>query len=118
LDEGVPALVSDPLLQHVAFLRSEDMAVRGYFAHEDPADGSLPASILLDQAGFRGLLTEVIFATDSPLGQVAEAALESWADSPNHRAVLLNADLHLFGAGLMGDATWWKVTVVFAEQGP
>jgi uncharacterized protein YkwD len=118
LDRGLAALVRDPLLQHIAFLRSEDMVARAYFSHQDPTDGGNPASILLGQAGYRGTLTEVLFASTSPLDRIPAGAAEWWRHDAEHQAVLLRTDLTLAGAGLMSDGTWWKVTVVFAEQAP
>lgn len=112
------ALTIEPALTDLAFVRSEDMVARDYFAHEDPLDGSVPAHILLPVAGFGGMLSEIIFATTAPLEDVPTAALDWWRDSEVHRRNLLEPRFHLVGIGLMGDGTWWKVTGLLAEAGP
>lgn len=112
------SLAVDPALTDLAFVRSEDMIARDYFAHEDPLDGSVPAHVLLPAAGFGGMLSEILFATTAALDDVPSAALEWWRNSDIHRRNLLEPRFHLIGIGLMGDGTWWKVTGLLAEAGP
>ena len=115
---GTATLILDPALTDLAFVRSEDMIARDYFAHEDPLDGSVPAHVLLPAAGFGGMLSEILFATTAPLDEVPSAALDWWRNSDIHRRNLLEPRFHLVGIGLMGDGTWWKVTGLLAEAGP
>ena len=112
------SLAIDPALTDLAFVRSEDMIARDYFAHEDPLDGSVPAHLLLPAAGFGGMLSEILFATTAPLDDVPSAALDWWRNSDIHRRNLLEPRFHMVGIGLMGDGTWWKVTGLLAEAGP
>lgn len=115
---GVEPLVVDEGLTRLAFARSADMVVRGYLSHEDPVDGSNLPWRLLTEAGYGGLLGENVFATQAPLDEVVDEAVDGWLRNAAHRAVALDPAFRFTGVGLLSDGEWWKVTQVFAGQLP
>ena len=115
---GEEPLAVDDRLTRIAFARSADMVVRGYFSHDDPQSSRNLALWLLTDAGYRGKLGENLFATQAPLEDVVDETINGWLRSETHRANAMDADFHLTGVGLLSDGEWWKVTQVFAEQAP
>ncbi len=115
---GRPPLEAHEGLMDLAFLRARDLVARDYMAHRDPETGVDLAWTLLTAAGYYGRLGENLFAATGPLESLPPIALQAWLDSPEHRANLLDPAFRLAGVGLMGDGTWWKVVVLFAEHGP
>ena len=115
---GEEPLAVDDRLTRIAFARSADMVVRGYFSHDDPQSSRNLALWLLTDAGYRGKLGENLFATQAPLEDVVDETINGWLRSETHRANAMDAGFHLTGVGLLSDGEWWKVTQVFAEQAP
>ncbi|WP_436739156.1 CAP domain-containing protein [Streptomyces sp. BBFR102] len=98
---GCSPLTADTELQALATAFSKDMAARGFFDHTDP-DGDSPWD-RAEQAGVAGLGGENIAR-----GQAnAQSVMDSWMNSPGHRANILNCDYKTLGVG-----------VHFAEGGP
>lgn len=102
-DEGCGPLHVDDRLVAASRAHSRDMRERDFFDHTNP-DGESP----WDRAGEQGY--------DSPGGeniargqQDAEAVMQSWMDSPGHRANILNCDFAAIGVGVeLGDGgPWW-----------
>ena len=115
---GLPALEAHQALHRIAFRRASDMQARGYLAHHDPVDGSLPAQAWMAEAGFGGLLAETLFAGPGGLGDLPASALAGWLGSDTNRVVLLAPGFRFAGVGLRGGADGWTVTLVLAENGP
>ncbi|MFD5027265.1 CAP domain-containing protein [Streptomyces sp. NPDC058373] len=98
---GCSPVTADAELDTLATAFSEDMAARGFFDHTDP-DGDTPWD-RAEQAGVTGLGGENIAR-----GQAnAQSVMDSWMNSPGHRANILNCDYKTLGVG-----------VHFAEGGP
>jgi uncharacterized protein YkwD len=115
---GLEELAPSSDLMEMAFARSEDMVVRGYFAHEDPADGSLPAQTLLIAGGYAGRLGENLFSYSGSLNELAPNTMAAWMSNTAEGSLILDPDFHAAGVGVMGDGLWWTVTQLFAETGP
>ncbi|UNO39721.1 CAP domain-containing protein [Streptomyces sp. MST-110588] len=100
---GVPPLTADPQLDRQAQDFSEDMARRGFFSHTDP-DGRSP----WDRARAAGV--ENLGGENIARGQAdARAVMETWMNSPGHRANILNRDYKTLGVGVHfgPGGPWW-----------
>ncbi|MEV0371764.1 sigma-70 family RNA polymerase sigma factor [Streptomyces sp. NPDC050636] len=101
---GCRALTSDDRLARAALLHSEDMSHNGYFDHTSQ-DGRTFA----DRAQAQGYGSPG--AENIARGQSSAASvMESWMNSPGHRANILNCSLTTMGLGLVTDDwTWTQV---------
>ena len=113
MSRGLPALKLDENLSLIAYEHSRDMYFRGFFSHENP-EGEDPT----DRARKKGLSTingiwEGIGENigETPIGDVigcgyvsseesiAKCAVDSWMNSPGHRANILNINYDVIGIG-------------------
>ena len=88
LQNGLPPLAWDPLLCRMARMHSEDMAQRGYFAHEtpeglEPKDRGRALGIL----HFRVLAENIAY--NKGFADPGAFAVERWMTSGGHRANIL-----------------------------
>ncbi len=100
---GCSPVVADPELAALAESHSEDMAERGYFSHTTP-DGRSP----WDRADAAGV--DHMGGENIARGQAdAETVMESWMNSPGHRANILNCDFRTLGVGahFAQGGPWW-----------
>jgi hypothetical protein len=92
---NLPDLIESPLLDQVAQMKAEDMAVKGYFAHTSP-EGLTPW-YWFDKAGYKysyaGENLAVNF-TDS------QDVTRAWMNSPTHRANIVGAGYTEVGTGV------------------
>ncbi|MFF8276003.1 sigma-70 family RNA polymerase sigma factor [Streptomyces lateritius] len=107
---GCGALTENALLTEAAQGHSEDMAARDFFDHTDP-DGKGP--------GERVTATGYAWSTygeNIAMGQrTAAQVMESWMNSPGHRANILNCSFKEIGIGLHHDGgPYW--TQVFGAR--
>ncbi|WP_236995942.1 CAP domain-containing protein [Natronorubrum daqingense] len=118
VDAGVDELEFDDELRDIAYAHSEDMAERGYFAHEDP-DGN-DVSDRYEEAGYECNVNgyvggENIAQTwyDTPVNtddrgtvhyedeqELGEGIVEQWMNSPAHEANLLADQWENQGIGI------------------
>jgi uncharacterized protein YkwD len=100
---GCGPVTADPELAALAENFSEDMAKRGFFDHTDP-DGASPWDRAAE-LGISGLGGENIARGQRD----AQAVMETWMDSPGHRANILNCDYETLGVGAHFGAggPWW-----------
>ncbi|MET1232314.1 MAG: CAP domain-containing protein, partial [Candidatus Limnocylindrales bacterium] len=115
---GRVVLRVDPRLSAIARGRSEDMASKGYFSHQQP-DGDW-AWDLMTAAGIRWFGAGEILAwnTWGTLADSATSASRQWHDSPGHYAMLTSADYNYFGVGLAVDGSGKKLWTVVFMKGP
>ncbi|MEU6114854.1 CAP domain-containing protein [Streptomyces sp. NPDC047117] len=100
---GCAPLTADGGLTDLAQDFSEDMARRDFFAHTDP-DGATP----WDRAKTAGIAD--LGGENIARGQTTpEAVMDSWMNSPGHRANILNCDYRTLGVGLHRSpgGPWW-----------
>ncbi|WP_406111096.1 CAP domain-containing protein [Streptomyces sp. NBC_01003] len=100
---GCRPVTADGGLAALAGNFSEDMAARGFFDHTDP-DGATPWD-RAKKAGITDLGGENIAR-----GQAnAQSVMDSWMNSPGHRANILNCDYKTLGVGVHFGAggPWW-----------
>lgn len=117
--QGLNALIWDSKLAEVARLHSLDMANRSYFSHENP-EGEDPTMRArrngyyvhkeLGNGWYSDGIAENIGMmptgnvegygyVNSP-NDVADAMMQSWMNSPGHRANILKADYNFIGVGV------------------
>ncbi|GAA2631908.1 CAP domain-containing protein [Streptomyces axinellae] len=100
---GCQPVKADSGLAGLAQDFSEDMAGRGFFSHTDP-DGRSPWD-RAEAAGVSDLGGENIAR-----GQAnARSVMDSWMNSPGHRANILNCDYRTLGVGahFAEGGPWW-----------
>ncbi|WP_407287081.1 sigma-70 family RNA polymerase sigma factor [Streptomyces sp. BP-8] len=101
---GCGKLTSDDRLARAAQLHSEDMSDNGYFDH-----ASRDGRSFVDRAQAQGYQNPG--AENIAQGQSSpESVMQSWMNSPGHRANILNCDLNTMGVGLVQkDWTWTQL---------
>jgi uncharacterized protein YkwD len=100
---GCKVLTADPALDTLAQNFSDDMAARGFFDHTDP-DGNDP----WDRATALGITN--LGGENIARGQVdAQAVMDAWMNSIDHRANILDCDYTTLGVGIHfgPDGPWW-----------
>lgn len=100
---GLKPLQMSDELSKVALLKSKDMAVFNYFAHESPNYGS-PFDMMKSMGiSYRAAGENLAVGYTSP-----EAVVKGWMDSPGHRANILNSLFNKIGIGVYeGSRTYW-----------
>ncbi|MFF0031692.1 CAP domain-containing protein [Streptomyces avermitilis] len=100
---GCSPVAANSALSQLAGAFSEDMAARDFFDHTDPS-GNDPWDRAAT-AGVTGLGGENIARGQA----TAEAVMESWMNSPGHRANILNCDFTTLGVGVHfgSGGPWW-----------
>ncbi|EST18805.1 sigma-70 family RNA polymerase sigma factor [Streptomyces roseochromogenus] len=101
---GCGPLTENPQLQKAAQGHSDDMAARHFFDHTNP-DGADPGQ-RITAAGYQWSTYGENIAQGQ---QTAAAVMESWMNSPGHRANILNCSFKDIGVGVhKGDGgPWW-----------
>jgi hypothetical protein len=82
---ALASLTTNPRLTEAARLKAEDMAVKGYFAHQSP-DGKTPW-YWFNQAGYSFVYAGENLAINF---DDSSAVNDAWMNSPGHRSNLLN----------------------------
>ena len=117
----LPQLRWDDRLAAVARAHSEDMTRRGYFSHDTP-EGLGPSERIAradyscrkgSHYGVAENLAIEIMARD--MDKVAAAAVQSWTDSPGHRANLLDRRYDRTGIGA-SFGKWRGYSAVYLTQ--
>ncbi|MER6026168.1 sigma-70 family RNA polymerase sigma factor [Streptomyces sp. NPDC001851] len=101
---GCGPVAEDPQLQKAAQGQSDDMAARHFFDHTNP-DGADPGQ-RITAAGYRWSTYGENIAQGQ---QTAAAVMESWMNSPGHRANILNCSFKDIGVGVHKGTggPWW-----------
>ncbi|MGW3666508.1 sigma-70 family RNA polymerase sigma factor [Streptomyces sp. NPDC005141] len=101
---GCGPLTEDAELEDAALAHSEDMAARDFFDHSNP-DGADPGD-RITAAGYRWST----YGENIAMGQqTPQAVMESWMNSPGHRANILNCSFKNIGVGVHkgSGGPWW-----------
>ncbi|QJS13455.1 sigma-70 family RNA polymerase sigma factor [Streptomyces argyrophyllae] len=101
---GCGPVTEDPQLDKAAQGHSDDMAARGFFDHTDP-DGAGPGE-RITAAGYRWSTYGENIAKGQ---QTPQAVMDSWMNSPGHRANILNCAFKNIGVGVHDGpgGPWW-----------
>ena len=104
---GCGALSGDAALASVARAHSADMRDRGFFSHTNP-DGLDPFARAV-AAGLDARAENIAYGQPDPA-----SVMDSWMNSPGHRANILDCSLTRLGVGMAEGAggPWW--TQLFA----
>ena len=120
---GLAALEKQPVLDQIAQQRSQDMAERGYFSHEDPDGGQLPLERLLLTNGFDYLQAGeniAYFLGPTEVELLPRLSLAKWMESAAHRENLMDGAYNQTGFGIAStqtaEGTMWYLTEVFVER--
>jgi uncharacterized protein YkwD len=115
---GLLPLQVDIRLRTIARARATDMAVKGYFAHQQP-DGRW-AWDLMTEAGITWYGAGEILAANGwgELSESATGAAQQWRDSSSHYAIVTGRDYNYFGVGLAVDAAGKKIWATIFLKGP
>lgn len=100
---GCSPVTADRELAGLAQRFSDDMAARGFFDHTDP-DGNTP----WDRARAQGITD--LGGENIARGQAnAQSVMDSWMNSPGHRANILNCEYKTLGVGAHfgPGGPWW-----------
>ncbi|MEV0372653.1 CAP domain-containing protein [Streptomyces sp. NPDC050636] len=100
---GCSPVTADKELAELAQRFSDDMAARDFFDHTDP-DGDTP----WDRAREMGITD--LGGENIARGQAnAQSVMDSWMNSPGHRANILNCDYKTLGVGVHfgPGGPWW-----------
>lgn len=98
---GCTPMVEDARLTQAAAAHSADMAAQRYFSHTSRDGRTFDQRIIA--AGYPQPGAENIARGQRTAAQV----MESWMDSPGHRANILNCSLHAIGVGLATNGMYW-----------
>ncbi|MBL1084509.1 sigma-70 family RNA polymerase sigma factor [Streptomyces actinomycinicus] len=101
---GCGPVTEDAQLDRAAQGLSDDMAARGFFDHTDP-DGDGPGE-RITAAGYRWSTYGENIARGQ---QTPQAVMDSWMNSPGHRANILNCSFKNLGVGVHNGSggPWW-----------
>ncbi|MEV6028044.1 sigma-70 family RNA polymerase sigma factor [Streptomyces sp. NPDC052036] len=101
---GCGPLTENGLLEQAAQAHSDDMAARNFFAHTNP-DGADPGQ-RITAAGYRWSTYGENIAEGQ---QTPQAVMDSWMNSPGHRANILNCSFKEIGVGVHrgSGGPWW-----------
>jgi len=110
LDNDLPVLKENSLLDEAAQMKAEDMASKGYFSHNTP-DGKTPW-YWLDQVGYdysyAGENLAVNFFESSDVAQ-------AWMNSPSHRENIVREEFTEIGIGVASGVYQGRDTIFVAQ---
>ena len=107
---NLASLTTNPLLEQAAKLKAEDMAKRGYFAHNTP-EGFLPW-YWLEKVGYSYASAGENLAVNF---SDSEDVVNSWMNSPLHRDNILKQKYTEIGIG-MAEGTYKGRSTIFVVQ--
>ncbi|MDY3984113.1 SafA/ExsA family spore coat assembly protein [Dysosmobacter sp.] len=99
---GLRPLTANWELSRVARYKSQDMADRGYFAHNSPTYGSPGQMIKAFGLSYRTAGENIAKGYASP-----QAVVNGWMNSSGHRANILNASYTQIGVGYVARSNHW-----------
>ena len=107
---GLGTLQANSALDHAAQKKANDMAAKGYFAHNSP-DGRVPWDFI-KAAGYEYIMAGENLAVNF---SQAESVEQAWMDSPTHKANILNKNFEEIGIGI-AEGQYSGRTSVFVVQ--
>jgi uncharacterized protein YkwD len=112
---GLEALVVSPTLDAAATWKARNMAAFGYLGHDDPGPPARTADERMAACGY----PEAEWGEDIASGfTTAQAVLDGWLSSPEHRANIEAPQFRATGVGAAGAPLYWAQTFgVVADAG-
>jgi uncharacterized protein YkwD len=109
---GLHDLAWNDVLAKQARVQSTNMMERGFFAHDDPVRGGLPAR--LHAAGIPWIRCGENIFREQGLDDPPDAAVDGWMKSPAHRESLLDPLFTQTGVGIaISPDTEYFITQIF-----
>lgn len=99
---GLSALTINQELCQVARYKSQDMAEKGYFAHESPTYGSPFQMMQTFGISYQTAGENIAYGQRTP-----QAVVDAWMNSSGHRANILNSSYTQIGVGFYADGYYW-----------
>ena len=99
---GLPALTINQDLCQVARYKSQDMAEKGYFAHESPTYGSPFQMMQTFGISYRTAGENIAYGQQTP-----QAVVNAWMNSSGHRANILSSAYTQIGVGFYASGYYW-----------
>ena len=99
---GLSALTINRDLCQVARYKSQDMAEKGYFAHESPTYGSPFQMMQSFGISYRTAGENIAYGQQTP-----QAVVNAWMNSSGHRANILNSSYTQIGVGFHAAGYYW-----------
>jgi uncharacterized protein YkwD len=101
---GLVPLVISPTLTAAAEWKARNMAAYGYLAHDDPAPGARTADERLAACGYPATQ----WGENIAMGYAgAQAVVDAWLASPEHRANIERPESRATGVGAAGAPVYW-----------
>lgn len=99
---GAPPLAMSEELRNIARLKSTDMYTNQYFDHTSPTYGSPFDMLAQFGVSYAAAGENIANGQTSP-----EQVMNSWMNSPGHRANILNANFTTIGVGYNAEGRFW-----------
>jgi uncharacterized protein YkwD len=126
--EGLAPIDEDELLVEIARGHSKEMGMQGYFAHESPAGQTFEGRY--DDAGYycrvevgdgylvggENIYRVRLSGRTLSNGEIAQATVQSWLDSPEHRRTMLRPQWDDVGIGVYVLETGAETTVFVTQN--
>ena len=108
---GLDSLTVNPMLEYAAAQKANDMAEKGYFAHDSP-DGKTPWH-WFEEAGY-----DYLFAGENLAVYFSDSidVAEAWMKSPPHRANILNSHFTEIGIAAASGVYEGRETVFVVQM--
>jgi uncharacterized protein YkwD len=114
---GLRPVQTDAAVTDLTRDRSTDMAERNYFSHTTPEGGKF-LNALTDRSISFKYAGEILARNNYPSAEAAQTALQTYLNSPPHRAVMLDGRYNYVGVGhaFSAEDAMQYFTVIFVER--
>jgi uncharacterized protein YkwD len=113
---GAGPVKLDASVTEISRFRSKDMATRNYFSHTSPEGKQFLGMLGDNKIGYK-FAGEILARNNYPDAEASRVAIESYLDSPAHRAIMLDGRFTSVGVGHSVDADGMHYyTVIFIQQ--
>lgn len=117
---SLPQLKPHPSLGQAAAAHSQEMIRLNYFSHNSPTANRVTPAARVNSLGFHPQkLAENIYATvmsATTADRLAAECVNSWMESPGHRANILNPAYIYAGAGIARSGNAFRVTLLLSDE--
>lgn len=101
-ENGLQPLAASSELSHVARIKSQDMVDNHYFSHTSPTYGSPFDMLASFQISYQTAGENIAYGQRTP-----QEVVDTWMNSPGHRANILNAAYTQIGVGYVANGNYW-----------
>jgi uncharacterized protein YkwD len=110
---GLAPVQLNAALTDLSRYRSNDMASRNYFSHVTP-EGTKFLSMLTDRGVSYKFAGEILARNNYPSAETAQTAMQSYLNSPQHKAIIMDGQYSQVGIGYaLGADDMSYFTVIF-----